>query len=113
MKELLIIFLLVNSLYWGLLPKDIHNNLFNKLFKINAPPQIFLFTISIISFSTAIFISQENYFKKMYSNSKHVAQTGGRLARATGKLISSTANNFESLDDFADTVESFVEGATF
>tara|TARA_Y100000389_G_C17456584_1_gene518572 strand:- start:2254 stop:2595 length:342 start_codon:yes stop_codon:yes gene_type:complete len=112
MKELLIVFLLVNSLFWGLLPHDIHCDLCLKLGIIKCPPHIVLICISIVCFSTAIILSQEEYFGKLYSYSKSAVQNGGRIAKATGKLLSSTAGNFESLDDFTETVESFVEGAT-
>tara|TARA_B110001450_G_C17564765_1_gene458300 strand:- start:635 stop:976 length:342 start_codon:yes stop_codon:yes gene_type:complete len=112
MKEFLVVFLLVNSLFWGLLPHDIHTDLFVKLGIIKYPPHVVLICISIICFSVAIIISQEEYFGKLYSYSRSAVQNGGRIAKATGKLLSSTAGNFESFDDFTETVESFVEGAT-
>ena len=110
MKEFLIIFLLISALFFGLLPHDIHTDVFTKTIGVRTPPHIILITCSIISFSLAIFISQEDYFKTIYNCSKNVAQSGGRIVKATGKLIHSTASNFDSLDDFADTVETMVEG---
>ena len=83
-----------------------------KLGNIKCPPHPVLIGVSILCFICAIILSQEEYFGKLYSRSKNVVQTSGRIAKATGRLLSSTAENFESLDDFADTVESFVEGAT-
>lgn len=112
MKEFLIIFLLISALFFGLLPHDIHTDVFTKTIGVKTPPHIILITCSIISFSLAIFISQEDYFKTIYNCSKNVAQSGGRIVKATGKLIHSTASNFDSLDDFADTVETMVEGAS-
>jgi len=112
MKEFLIIFLLISALFFGLLPHDIHHDVFTKTLGVSTPPHIILITLSVISFSSAIFISQEDYFKNMYNCSKNVAQSGGRIVKATGKLLHSTASNFESLDDFAETVETMVEGVS-
>jgi len=113
MKEFLVIFFLISSLFWGILHRDYHTNIFKKVLNIEAPPQIVFIILAVICFTIAVFISQEDYFTNIYKCSKNVAQSGGRIVKATGKLLSSTANNFESFDDFADTVESMVEGATF
>ena len=112
MKEFLVIFFLISALFWGILHRDYHVNIFTKFFNLETPPQILFISISVLCFIAAVFISQEDYFKTIYNCSKNVAQSGGRIVKATSKLISSTANNFESFDDFADTVESMVEGAT-
>lgn len=112
MREFLIIFLLITALFLGLFPHDIHAKLFTKIFGIRVPPHLVYIILSVICFATAICLSQEDYFKALYNQSKHIAYSGERIVKATGKLIKSTAGNFNSFDDFVDTVESIVEGAT-
>ena len=111
MKEILIVLLLIISLFFGLLPREIHDNIFKKIFNRKSPPHIILMISSIMCFTIAICISQEDYFKELYYRSKVVATTGNRIVTATGKLIKSTASNFDSLDDFAETVETMAEEA--
>ena len=54
MKEFLIIFLLISALFFGLLPHDIHTDVFTKTSAgVKTPPHIILITCSIISFSLA------------------------------------------------------------
>ena len=111
MKEILIVLLLITSLFFGLLSHEIHDKTFKKIFNRKSPPQIILIITSVIFFVTAICLSQEDYFKELYYRSKVVANTGNRIVTATGKLIKSTASNFDSLDDFAETVETMAEEA--
>ena len=111
MKELFVIFLIANSLFWGLFPHDVHENFCNNFLNIKCPPHYILLLISFLSFFIAIVIVQKDYFDKIFITTKKVVQTGGRILSASGKLVKSTANNFDNLDEFADSFETFVDAA--
>ena len=47
MKEILIVLLLITSLFFGLLPHEIHDKTFKKIFNRKSPPQIILIITSV------------------------------------------------------------------
>ncbi len=112
MKELLIVALLISSLFLGIIPYESHVDICNKIGLSSCPGHSLIIFSSILTFTLAVIVSQEDFFIKIYKKIKNIFQNGGRIVKATSKLISSTADNFDSLDDFTDTVETLVEGAT-
>lgn len=102
---------MVNAIFWGLFPHDVHENFCKNFLNIDCPAHYILLLISFISFIIALVVAQKDYFDKVFLATKKVVQTGGRILSASGRLVKGTANNYENLDEFAESFETFVDAA--
>ena len=110
MREILVVIFSIISIYFAVATHKIHCILFSKISSKKCPPHICFIMLSFLFFGITIYISQEKYFKSLFDRLNGVAQSGGRIVMAGTNLVQNAAGNFDSLDDFADTVESMAEG---
>lgn len=108
MKELIIAVLLINALFWGLMPHSIHCDVMAKVTTIKCPPHIFHILFGIGSFLLAVILSQSDYFTNIYNNLSSATQTAGRIALTTCDSLRQISKNSNGIEDFAKNIENFV-----
>ena len=111
MKELLVVLLIILSLYCGLIPHKIHCDMFKKISPKKCPSQLTFIILSGMLYGLSILIAQEDYLTYILDNISKGLYTSKRIVLAGGNLVKNAAGNFESLSDFADTVESAAEAS--
>jgi hypothetical protein len=111
MKEFLIGFLIINSIFWGVFSHDTHSKFCTNFFNRECPDHMTLICIALLCFMTAIFISQRDFFQRVFVAGKHLVQSGGRVLQASRKLLSNTAGNYKNSTEFAESFEQFVDAA--
>lgn len=65
LKNLLILFLVVNAIFWGLFPHKSHCKLASN-FTSKCPPHYVHLLIGIISFIIAVYVAQKDYIDSFY-----------------------------------------------
>jgi hypothetical protein len=112
MKELTVVLLIIVSLYCGLMPHKIHCDMFKKISSKKCPSQMSFIFLSGILYGLSILMAQEDYLIYILEYISGAVHTSKRIVLAGGNLVKNAAGNFESLSDFADTVESVAEVST-
>jgi len=112
MKELIVVLLVIISLYCGLMPHKIHCDMFKKISSKKCPTQLSFILLSGILYGLSILLAQEDYLTFILEHISSAVYTSKRIVLAGGNLVKNVAGNFESLSDFADTVESAAEAST-
>ncbi len=114
MRQILVVFLIINALFWGLMSHDVHCNFVAKFSKAKCPPHTIHILIGFICFTLAVLISQEqwtseiwNNIKLFFNNTVKVIQSGGKLA---SMAYNAAKNNFDSVDHFTNTIDNLSQG---
>ena len=108
MKELIIAFLILNSLFWSLMPHSIHCDVMSKITTMKCPPHIFHLLFGLGSFLLAVCVAQSDYLLGIYNNLSSVTQSAGRIALTTCDSLRQICKNSNGLDDFTKNIENFV-----
>ena len=108
MKELAIAILILNSLFWGLMPHNVHCDVMSKFTSMKCPPHIVHISIGLFCFILAILLAQSDYFNAIYNIGLSLIQTGGRLTESFGTFVKKSSNKFNGVEDFVSTVETYV-----
>jgi hypothetical protein len=116
MRELLVLFFVINALFWGLMPHSIHCQFVSKFTNSKCPPHFVHLLIGLLSFIIAILLAQEQWTselwsktKSFYSNTVKVIQSGGKLANMA---YNAAKNNFDSVEHFTETIDNLSKGKT-
>lgn len=109
MRELLIAVLILNSLFWGLMPHNIHCQVLSKITSANCPPHIIHITIGIISFMLAVIVAQQEYFSASFNSMMNLYQMGGRVAQSLAGLVKKSFDKFDSIEHFSSTMENVID----
>ena len=64
----ILVFLLVNAVYWGLFPHATHCKLITSLGVSNCPPHWVHLIIGLFSYLTAMWLEQSSYIKTLMPN---------------------------------------------
>lgn len=109
MKELLIAFLILNSLFWGLMPHSIHCELVGRFTSAKCPPHIVHLTMGLVCFVLAVIVAQSDYLSQVYNFSLAALQTGGRLTESAFTFLKKSTKKFSGVEDFVSKVETYVD----
>lgn len=112
LRELLVVFLVVNALFWGLLPHSVHCMVVSRFTTTKCPPHAVHIMLGISCFILAVILAQTEYANELMggaqvvaSKAVVVAQSAGRIA---GMVYASAKKNFTSLEDTTRNIERFV-----
>ena len=108
MKEFLIAVLIINALFWSLMPHSIHCDVMAKVTTMKCPPHMFHLLFGLGSFLCAIILAQSEYLTSVYNNLSNVTQTAGRIAATTCDSLRHISKNSNGFEDFAKNIENFV-----
>ena len=64
MRTILILFFLLNAIFWGLFPHEKHCALVNT-FTTNCPPHYIHLLMGVLSFIVAVYLSHKSYVDSM------------------------------------------------
>ncbi len=109
MRELLIAILILNSLFWGLMPHSIHCQVVSKITSATCPPHIIHIVMGIISFMLAVIVAQQEYFSASFTSMMNLYQMGGRMAKSIGHLVKKSLDKFDSIEHFSTTMENVID----
>lgn len=114
MKEIIVVFLIVNAIFWGLMPHSLHCQLVAKFTSAQCPPHIFHILFGIICFILAAILSQDEYASEVYKTLQSIGQKTVKVVQTAGKLgsvaLDAARKNFTSIEDFTNKVDSLIEG---
>lgn len=111
MKEIFLILFLITGIVIALTDYQTHCRIFNKISSKKCPPHICFLMLSGGCFAAFIGIAQKKYFIDLFRYITGAAETSGRIVYAGGSIVKKAASNFDSLSDFADTVETMADNA--
>ena len=109
MRELLIAFLILNSLFWGLMPHSVHCELVAKFTSSPCPSHMVHLIIAIVSFILAVAVAQTDYLSELYDMFMVSVQTGGRLVNSAVKFFKKNSKNANTMEAFANQIETYVD----
>tara|TARA_B100000925_G_scaffold291659_1_gene280619 strand:- start:35 stop:370 length:336 start_codon:yes stop_codon:yes gene_type:complete len=109
MKELLIAFLILNALFWGLMPHSVHCDLVARFTSTPCPPHMVHLTMGVACFIVAVLIAQTDYLSGLFDMAMMAVQTGGRLAESAVTFVKKSTKNINNVEDFVSKVETYVD----
>ncbi len=65
LKTIIIIFFVINAIFWSLFPHNIHCNVI-KMFINSCPSHSVHLTIGVVSFNIALVLAQYDYIKTLF-----------------------------------------------
>ena len=103
-SELLVIFFLLNAIFWGLFPHTTHCRVVTQLFggNIKCPPHIVHLSFGIISFLLSILFAQQEYVMNLLKDVKDIMI-------GAGKVVNYATEQFQSPEQFRAKMEHFVQ----
>lgn len=108
MKELLIAFLILNSLFWGLMPHSIHCDMVARFTSAPCPPHMVHLLMGVVCFVLAVVVAQTDYLSGLFDMAMVAVQTGGRLAQSAVTFVKKSTKNIDNVEDFVSKVETYV-----
>jgi hypothetical protein len=102
-RELLIVFFLVNAVFWGLFPHSSHCRFVSQFTDMRCPPHFVHISIGIISFLVAILLSQQEYVMEMFNDAKDVLI-------GAGYAVKYAKEQFDTPQTFRHKLEQFANG---
>jgi hypothetical protein len=104
LRELLVIFFLLNAIFWGLMPHSTHCRVVSQLFGRNmkCPPHIVHLSFGIISFLLAILFAQQEYVMNVLNDVKDIMV-------GAGHAVDFAKEKFQSAQHFRAEIEHFVD----
>jgi hypothetical protein len=114
MKEIFVVFLIVNAIFWGLMPHSLHCQLVAKFTSMQCPPHIVHILFGITCFILAAILSQDEYATEIYKTLQSLSQKTVKVVQTAGKLgsvaLDAARKNFTSIEDFSNKVDSLMQG---
>jgi hypothetical protein len=103
LRELLVIFFLLNAVFWGLFPHTTHCKFVSQLFgsSIKCPPHIVHLSFGVISFLLAILFAQQEYIMNLLKDVKNIMV-------GAGKVVNYATEQFQTTEQFRSKVEGIV-----
>jgi hypothetical protein len=83
-KDLIVLFLILNALFWGLFPHSTHCLLVSKLTSMTCPPHFVHLIMGITFFVLAVLLANLDYFQEVY---KGAVQVAGATAEAFSTIV--------------------------
>lgn len=111
MKEIFLILFLVMGVAIALMDYQTHCNIFRKFSSKKCPPHLCFLMLSGGCFAAFVGLAQKKYFTDLLSYITGAAESSSRIVYAGGSIVKKAASNFDSLSDFADTVETMADNA--
>ncbi len=111
MKEIFLILFLIMGIVIALTDYQTHCRIFSKFSSKKCPPHICFLMLSGGCFAAFVGLAQKKYFIDLFKYVTGAAESSGRIVYAGGSIVKKAASNFESLSDFADTVETMADNA--
>ena len=112
LKEAIIVFLLINAVFWGFMPHSTHCQLVARLTDRPCPPHIVHLIFSVICFVMAIVLAQEEYVIEMANTVSNLWNTTTKVLQSAGKLVkhvyNSASKKYSNVEDFTNAVDKFV-----
>jgi hypothetical protein len=104
LRQLLVIFFLLNAVFWGLFPHSTHCRLVSQLFggSVKCPPHIVHLSFGVISFLLAILFAQQEYITSVLKDVKDIMI-------GAGKVVNYASEQFQSPEHFRAKIENLVE----
>jgi len=104
LRELLVIFFLLNAIFWGLFPHSSHCRIVYQLFgsNVKCPPHIIHISFGVICFLLAILFAQQEYIIDLLKDVKDIMV-------GAGQAVGYAKEQFQSPQDFRAKIEHFVE----
>lgn len=109
MRELIVSLLVVNAMFWCLLPHSIHCDFIKNITNRDCPPHIVLISMGILSFVLAVIIAQKEYIDELVLIAKQTTQVAGAVASRVSRIGKKAINKLPSVTEVADRVEHFVD----
>ena len=109
MKEIFLILFLIMGAVIALTDYQTHCRIFGKFSSKKCPPHICFLMLSGGCFAAFVALAQKKYFLDLFKYITGAAESSGRIVYAGGSIVKKAASNFESLSDFADTVETMAD----
>ena len=102
-RQLLVVFFLLNAIFWGLFPHSTHCRTVSQLFgsSVKCPPHIVHLSFGVISFLLAILFAQQEYVMKLFNDVKDIMV-------GAGSVVGYATEKFQSPQDFRAQVEQFI-----
>lgn len=100
-RELLILFFLLNAIFWGLFPHSSHCRFISQFTDMKCPPHFIHISMGIASFLLAIFLSQQEYITTMLNDTKDILI-------GAGYAVEYAREQFQSPQVFRNKIEKFV-----
>lgn len=100
-RELLIVFFLLNAVFWALLPHQTHCQFVSQFTDMKCPPHFVHISLGIVFFLLAIFLSQQTYLMEMFNDAKDVLV-------GAGYAVKYAQEQFQSPQVFRSKIEKFV-----
>lgn len=111
MKELLVSLLVVNAMFWCLLPHSIHCDFVKNVTNRDCPPHFILVSMGIASFVLAVIIAQKEYIDEVISVAKQTTQVAGAVVSRVSRIGKKALAKLPTASEVADRVEHFVDKA--
>jgi len=111
MKELLVSLLVVNAMFWCLLPHSIHCDFVKTVTDRECPPHFLLICMGIASFVLAVVIAQKDYITEVMDIARKTTQVAGAVVSRVSKIGKKAISKLPSVSEVADRVEHFVDKA--
>lgn len=104
-RQLLVIFFLLNAIFWGLFPHTTHCKVVSQLFggSVKCPPHIIHLSFGVVSFLLAILFAQQEYVMSLLNDVKDIMI-------GAGSVVNYATEKFQSPQDFRTQAEQFVSG---
>jgi hypothetical protein len=114
MRELVVLFLIINALFWGLMPHSLHCEVVGKFTSSKCVPHTVHILLGIVFFVLAVLVSQEEWTSEVWKSIKTIFSNVTKVVQSGGKLITMAASaakeNFNSVEDFTNKVDALSSG---
>jgi hypothetical protein len=103
LNEILIIFFIINAIFWGLFSHSTHCKVMSQLLgsDVKCPPHFVHLSFGIISFLLAILFSQQEYITNIFVDAKD-------LIIGAGSAVQYAKEQFKDAQDFRNKIENFI-----
>jgi hypothetical protein len=102
-RQLLVVFFLLNAVFWGLFPHSTHCKTVSQLFgsSVKCPPHIVHLSFGVICFLLAILFAQQEYVISLLKDVKDIMV-------GAGNVVGYATEQFQSPQDFRAQVEQII-----
>ena len=111
MKEIFLVLFLIMGIAIAITDYQTHCHIFSKISSKKCPPHLCFLILSGGCFAAFVGLAQKEYFIDLLKYISGAAESSGRIVFAGGNIVKKAASNFDSLSDFADTVETMADNA--
>jgi hypothetical protein len=102
-RQLLVVFFLLNAIFWGLFPHSTHCQTVSQLFgsSVKCPPHIVHLSFGVISFLLSILFAQQEYVMNLLKDVKDIMI-------GAGNVVSYASDKFQSPEHFRTQIDQII-----